>query len=452
MKLSIIGAAGVRTPLIIDEIINRQERLGITELCLMDIDEERLELIAAVTAAGESSNRLRFSIKRTTDAVTALSGADYVITTFRVGGIESRVIDERVPLDLGILGQETTGPGGFAMGLRSIPVLANYARLMQQYCPEAWLINFANPSGMMTEALHNYIHFDKAIGICDGPTSVINVASQILQVPAKDIYAEYFGLNHLGWFKSINTGLIDHQPELIQMLLSNGGVPGLDIDPEVIAALKMIPNEYLYYYYHSREAVANILKSGITRGESIAVMNSDLFNKLRELRRSEDFASLRKVHHDYIHNRSKSYMANETGHDKSDLDKLIESSEIGYAELALDLIESLNGGHPSRLILNVPNRGAITGMRQSDIVEIPAYISRNCVLPISIGEIPDHCLGLMKEIKAFEQLTIEAALEKSYKKAVAALTIHPLVADYGLSKKIVDGYLQKHGSYFPKLS
>ncbi len=252
MKLTIIGAAGVRTPLIIDEIINRQDRIGITELCLMDIDSERLELIAAVTAAGESSNRLRFSINRTTDAIKALSGADYVITTFRVGGIESRVIDERVPLDLGIIGQETTGPGGFAMGLRSIPVLADYARLMQQYCPDAWLINFANPSGMMTEALQNYIHFDKAIGICDGPTGVINVAAQVLGVSANEIYAEYFGLNHLGWFKSINTGQVDRQPELIQMLVSAGGVPGLDIDPGLIASLKMIPNEYLFYYYHSQ--------------------------------------------------------------------------------------------------------------------------------------------------------------------------------------------------------
>jgi 6-phospho-beta-glucosidase len=452
MKLTIIGAAGVRTPLIIDEIINRQDRIGITELCLMDIDSERLELIAAVTAAGESSNRLRFSINRTTDAVIALTGADYVITTFRVGGIESRIIDERVPLDLGIIGQETTGPGGFAMGLRSIPVLANYARLMQEYCPKAWLINFANPSGMMAEALHNYIHFDKAIGICDGPTSVINVVSQVLQIPVNEIYAEYFGLNHLGWFKSINTGQKDRQPELIQMLVSAGGVPGLDIDPNIIASLKMIPNEYLYYYYHSRQAVANILRSGLTRGESIAVMNNELFSRLRELRKTEDFSSLRKVHHDYIHNRSKSYMVNETGHDKSDLDKLIESSEIGYAELALDLIESLTGGKSSRLILNVPNRGAITGMRQSDIVEIPTFVTKNSILPVAIGEVPDHCLGLMKQIKAYELLTIEAALEGSYNKAINALTIHPLVGDYQLSKMIVDGYLQRHGSYFPKLS
>lgn len=452
MKLTIIGAAGVRTPLIIDEIINRQDRIGITELCLMDIDAEHLDLIAAVTAAGESSSRLRFSITRTIDPIQALSGSDYVITTFRVGGIESRVIDERVPLELGVVGQETTGPGGFAMGLRSIPVLANYANLMRKYCPDAWLINFANPSGMMTEALFNYIKFPRAIGICDGPSSILNVISLVLQVPLNEIYAEYFGLNHLGWFKSINTGQKDRQPELIQLILSEGGVPGLDIHPDMIASLKMIPNDYLYYYYHSKQAVSNIQKAGITRGESIARMNVLLFSKLRELRELEDFSNLRKVHRDYIQNRSKSYMLYETGQDKSKLANIIESSEIGYAELALDLIESLSGGKTSRLILNIPNRGSITGMDPTNIVEIPAVVSKNTVLPVAIGEVPDHCLGLMKQIKAYELLTIEAALEGSSKKAVAALTIHPLVSDYNLSKKIVDGYMKNHGEYFPKLS
>ncbi len=451
MKLTVLGAAGVRTPLIIDEIIHRQDRLGITELCLMDIDMERLELISAVTDAGESQKQLHFNITLTKDSREALFGADYVITTFRVGGIESRIIDERVPLNLGIIGQETTGPGGFAMGLRSIPILAEYANQMNQYCPDAWLINFANPSGMMTEAIRNYVHFDRVIGICDGPTSTINVIAQILQIPQNEIFAEYFGLNHLGWYKSIVVNNIDRQPELIQMLMKVGKVAGLDIDPKVIYSLGMIPNEYLYYYYHSKEAVKNIISAGITRGESISKMNINLFMKLNELREAGNFAKLRDVHHDYIHNRSRSYMENETGHDASFLEELIEGSEIGYAELALDLIESLSGGKTSRLILNIPNHGSISGMEETDIVEIPAYVSRNSVLPISIGSVPDHCIGLMKQVKAYEKLTIKAAFENSINISVAALTHHPLVADFEIATKIVNGYLEQHGDYFPKL-
>ncbi len=180
-------------------------------------------------------------------------------------------------------------------------------------------------------------------------------------------------------------------------------------------------------------------------------MNKDLFLKLKKLRDSEEFSKLREVHNDYIKSRSRSYMANETGHDTSSFEELIESSEIGYAELALDLIESLQGGRTSRLILNIPNHDSITGMAYTDIVEIPAYVSKNSVLPISIGIVPDHCLGLMKQIKAFEKLTIDAAFERSFNKSVVALTVHPLVADFKLAKKIVEQYIKQHGDYFPKL-
>jgi 6-phospho-beta-glucosidase len=149
MKIAIIGAAGVRTPLIFQAILVHQDKLDLTELSLMDLDGERLELIGALTSPVEHSAKKKFRITRTTDPQLALSGADFVITTFRVGGIESRVIDERVPLNHGILGQETTGAGGFAMGLRSIPVLIDYVQLMEKVCPNAWLINFANPAGML---------------------------------------------------------------------------------------------------------------------------------------------------------------------------------------------------------------------------------------------------------------------------------------------------------------
>ncbi len=175
MKLAILGAAGVRTPLIIEEIIRRQHQLHIHELSLMDIDQERLDLISAITIPLEAVPEVSSPSTAQPMRSTALKGADYVITTFRVGGIESRVIDERVALDLGLLGQETTGPGGFAMGLRSIPVLLHYVNLMKEHCPNAWLINFANPSGMMTEAVRSIGKWQRAVGICDGPSSMLEI-------------------------------------------------------------------------------------------------------------------------------------------------------------------------------------------------------------------------------------------------------------------------------------
>ncbi len=167
MKLAILGAAGVRTPLVLKSIAAFRSQIGLTELALMDIDGERLDLIAALSAPLEHGNDLRFSITRTTDARAALGGADFVITTFRVGGTESRVIDERVPLNHGVLGQETTGPGGFAMAMRTIPVLFDYIQLMREVCPNAWLINFANPAGLLAEAITRVAGWRRAVGICD---------------------------------------------------------------------------------------------------------------------------------------------------------------------------------------------------------------------------------------------------------------------------------------------
>jgi len=242
MKLAIIGAGGVRTPLIVKECYKKAESLNLTELALMDIDDLHLRQIELVTQSilDEEPRNLKRTI--TTDPIQALEGADYVITTFRVGGIEARVIDERLPLSQDVLGQETTGAGGFAMGLRSIPVLLGYIDLMRLYCPNAWLINFANPSGMMAEAAISAGKWDKTVGICDAPTEVQRVVSKFLNIPENDIYLDYFGLNHLGWTRQIRVHGQDILPGLIDNLEQ---LPIKDLLPfsiELIKSLKMIPN------------------------------------------------------------------------------------------------------------------------------------------------------------------------------------------------------------------
>lgn len=453
MKLTIIGAAGLRTPLIVEEIIRRQERLHITELWLMDVDERRLQIIAAITAPAENDPGTHFAIHRTTDAEEALKGADYVITTFRVGGIESRIIDEKVALHLGFLGQETTGPGGFAMGIRSIPVLLKYIKLMREVCPNAWLINFANPSGMMAEAVSEYSGWQRTVGICDGPSSMLEIIAQLAGVPLDELAMEYFGLNHLGWVRAITHKQTNIVPQLVMMLEQIGHVPGFHIDTHLVASLGMIPNEYLYYYYHSRQAVQNILAAGQTRGELVAALNNEVFERLAELGKAEDYEGMRSAHHDYIYKRGQTYMRNETGKQSSaEVQKVMdEAADLGYANLALNLIEALVGGQPRRLVVNIPNRGAITGMRPEDVVEIPAWVSKDRVEGLAIGEIPDACLGLMKQVKTYEKLTIQAAVEGSYRKAVNALAQHPLVSDYASATALVDGYLREHGDYFPRL-
>ena len=385
MKITIIGGAGLRTPIIIKAILARQNRLNIHELVLMDIDEERLELIGAITSPIENSPNTKFQITRTTDPIIALKDADFVITTFRVGGIESRIIDERVPLNHGILGQETTGPGGFAMGLRSIPVILEYVNLMRDLCPNAWLINFANPAGMLTEAVIRRSGWRRVVGICDGPSSMKLVISALLNANPEDVYLDYFGLNHLGWIKRIIYQNRDYLPDLIEQLKSSKEIPGLPFDPELIINLGMIPNEYLYYYYYGHQAVNNILKAGVSRGEQIVKINLSLLDELKQNYTMQNFSGMQNAYQLYLHRRSDSYMVNETGktHDLSALEPdIVETlSDEGYAGVALNLIEALGSEKPIVQILNVPNNGSINNLDEKDVVEIPALVMHDQIQP-----------------------------------------------------------------------
>lgn len=454
MKITILGAAGVRTPLIIQAMAKRLA--AIDELALMDTDAQRLELIGALTERVEQEIALRFKITRTTDALAALEGADFVITTFRVGGIAGRVIDERVPLSHGILGQETTGPGGFAMGLRTIPVLMDYLKLMRTVCPHAWLINFTNPSGMMTEAIIRSGGWERTIGICDAPDMMRSFAALALNAPPDEVYLDYFGLNHLGWVRAIRCQGKDYVPQFIEMIKAAGGIPGLPFATDLIDALGMIPNEYLYYYYHAHEAVENILKAPQTRGEQLLDENERLNADLMDLRREGRSGEMFDRYKAYILQRGYSYMANETdgaynvaGLDQQSIQNL---SEEGYANVALGVIEALTGSQPHVMILNVPNRGAIAGFPEDTVVEIPVMVANHQIQPLHVGAIPEHCLGLMLQVKAYERYTIAAAIEGSYQKALTALNLHPLVRDHAVAKVILDEYRIKHGDLFPQLA
>ena len=456
MKIAIIGAAGARTPLIVEAIRPRQQSLGLIELALMDIDAEHLELIGALTEPLERKD-LTFRVTRTTDLKTALNSADYVITTFRVGGMAARVVDERVPLSVGVLGQETTGAGGFAMGMRSIPVIMDIVEAMRQVCPNAWLINFANPAGMMAEAVLRVAGWWRAVGICDGPSSMHHTAATILQASLDEVHLDYFGLNHLGWVRRVKYQGKDYLPDFIATIQQAGGIPHLPFPTELIVNLGMIPNEYLYFYYFRQQAIQNILKKDQTRGEQILYLNGKFFNSLKQLHKQGNQEGMMQAYLAYLEQRQQTYMQTETGGENptsASFETAIAeaASDEGYAGVALDLIEALHGGRPKALILNILSQGAIHGMADEDVVEIPAWVSQDAIQPQAVGTVPDHCLGLMMQVKEYERLTIAAALEGSYGKARQALTLHPLVGDYELAKVILDGYVEQHGNLFPKLN
>lgn len=461
MKLTFIGAGGVRTPLVIQSILDYQERLPLTQVCLMDIDAERLDLMRLASKSRLASGA-NFNVEWTTDARQAIEGSDFIVFTFRVGLMESRVIDEQVPLKYGVLGQETTGPGGFAMAMRTIPVALDYVRLVRELAPDAWLLIFTNPAGMVTEAITRVAGFERAVGICDNPAYMLRSAAAFLGVKSHQLFPEYYGLNHLGWLRAIYLDGVDQVPAIMRALKSSKlDWHGLPFNSEMIEALGVIPNEYLYFFYYSRQSVENLLRAGQSRAQQILPFNQELYASLRRIRDEEDAPHLvDAAYARYLGKRHGTYMTIETGEKtpvsgedapvKSEAKTQIAEAAEGYSAVALSIIEALKSGQAA-LILNVPNRGALNGMADDDVVEVTCYVGNGVIRPVAMGALPEHALGLMKMIKAYERLTIQAAVEESYALAVQALALHPLVPSYEIAKKILDDYIAQHGEYFPSL-
>lgn len=461
MKLTVLGAAGIRTPLMLQSILARQPQMGLTELALMDIDANRLGLMRALCEALLEENPPAITIIWTQDARRAIQGADYVITTFRVGGMESRVIDEQVPLRYGVLGQETTGPGGFAMAMRTIPVALEYVRLVREEAPGAWFLNFTNPAGIVTEAIMNVGGYERAVGICDNPAAMWRAAAQWLGVTPDDLLVDYFGLNHLGWVRAITHRGRDRLPELIELIAARAGepLPGLPFEPGFIRLLGLIPNEYNYFYDSTAQAVAHLQQAGQSRAQQIMPFNVELYETLDQLRQDGgNAAAMKRAYLDYLTRRHETYMSIETGHrhaangERPDPNDPLASSAEGYSGVALGVIEALESAAGGVSILNVPNRGAIQGMGYDDVVEVTCYVGHGVIRPLAAGAIPDFALGLMKRVKEYERLTIQAAAEGSYDLALKALTVHPLVPSMRVARKILNDYCEQHGAYFPQLA
>ena len=460
MKLTVLGAAGVRTPLLLQSIIARQHQLGLRELVLMDTDPMRLELMRALCAAIASRSSLDFAIAWTRDARLATRGSDFVITTFRVGGMESRVIDEQVPLRHGVLGQETTGPGGFAMALRTIPVVLDYVKILREEAPDAWLLNFTTPAGIIAQAVVDFGLHERTVGICDNPASMWRTAAAWLKCVPSDLLVEYFGLNHLGWVRAVYENGRDRLPELIDFIEAHcdDELPGLPFEPGYVRMLGMVPNEYNFFYSNTRQVMENLLHSGQSRAQQIMPFNTDLYEVLDQLvQEGASSDKMEAVYLAYLDKRGETYMSLETGHKhnpvaESERDSTrIEASAEGYSGVALDVIEALCGRSAQLSILNVPNRGAITGMRSEDVVEVTCFLGQGVIRPLAMGAVPDHALGLMKSVKEYERLTIQAAMERSYDLALKALTLHPLVPSVHIARSILDDYCVQHAGNFPLL-
>lgn len=454
MKLTIIGGGGIRAPLVIKSAIRRAGTINLDEICLMDIDEEQLQIIGRICQFTAQAEGSKINVSLTTDANRALTDADYVITTIRVGKEMGRVMDERIALSHHVLGQETTGPGGFAMAMRSIPAITKYAELMTKLCPRAWMFNFTNPAGLVTQALRDS-GFDRIIGICDGANASQHWAAKYLGVSSARIQSEVFGLNHLSWSRSI---LLDGEEKIPDLLADLKFLAESDLrvfEPELIQLQKLWLNEYLYYYHYADKALNSILSEKHTRGEEVLTLNKELLEKLSEINPYQHPAAAMKAYWAYNERRGATYMnyANPTGPSMEEADKKVfdgsenETFSEGYAGVALDIVEAFESGKQIQMALNIPNAGAMNCVSHQDVVEVSCKVSREGIFPLSIGDVPPAQEVLIRTVKQYERLTVEAIRTRSIKAAYQALMAHPLVLSYSLAKTLVDEYLVAHAEY-----
>lgn len=454
MKLTLIGGAGIRAPLVIQSALKREQKIHLDEICLMDIDEDQLELIGKICQLTVKQAGSSVKLSFTTDADAALDGANYVITTIRVGKEKSRVLDERIALAHHVLGQETTGPGGFAMAMRSIPAIRQYADLMQKICPNAWMFNFTNPAGLVTQALRDS-GFEKIIGICDGANGAQHSAARYLKVAPENIRTEVFGLNHLSWSKSILVNGKDVMPQLLsdEDFLKNSDMRVFE--PSLVREIGLWMNEYLFYYHYADRAINSILAEAHTRGEEVLTLNKNLIDLLSEINPEYYPNEAMKAYWTYNERRGATYMnyARPDGITMEEADSsnyggiVDDTASEGYAGVALGIVEAFESGENVHIAVNVPNQGAIACMRDSDVVEISCDVDQDGIHPVQIGNVPEPQELLMRTVKQYERLASEAILTRSRKKAYLALMSHPLVLSYSLGRTLVDEYLKAHKQY-----
>ena len=458
MKLLLLGS-GIRTPLLIHGLLRRADALDLRELTLFDTDHERLAIMEWLACDIVRRNGGSFAVRRATSLEDAADGADFIFSAIRVGQEGSRVADERIALDAGVLGQETTGAGGFSMALRTIPVLLEYARTLERVAPQAWFVNFTNPAGLITQALRNETGL-KVVGICDTPTAMRTSIARYLGRPLDDVFIDYVGLNHLGWIRDVAVDGRSRQRELLANYpaLKAVGHEWSLFEPELVRALGLLPNEYLYYFYYRDRAVRHIRDSGSTRGMQIEAINRPLWQELGRAYRVQDADTALSIYAAAMLSRSGSYMARESGQAvpesaAADADaRLAIYEDEGYAGLAMDVMQAIVQDRRATLVLNVRNDGCLSELEDTDVVEAVCLVDAQGIRPLAQPRLPDTILGLVESIKAYERKAVEAAVHGDREAGVLALALHPLVGSWPLARQLMDAYLEQHRELLPQFA
>ncbi len=419
IKISVIGGGSTYTPELVEGFIGKKDELSVRELVLMDVDQHRLKVVGGLVARMLRAGGLTTKLTWTTDLPEAIEGAQYVITQIRVGGIAMRILDEKIPLEFGVIGQETTGPGGLACALRNVPALLKIAHEVERRAPEAFLINFTNPSGLATEALLRYTNV-KVIGLCNVPINMQRKFAEQLGVAPEQLAVDYVGLNHLSWVRGAKVSGQDVFDQLLQHAIKEAKKGGSPFPPQLLETLAMIPSYYLRYYYLCSEVVAEQKQAGKTRAEVV----QEIENELLKL------------------------YANPSLCTKPDL--LAQRGGALYSTAAVGLISAIHHNKKEVHIVNVLNRGAIPDLPPESVVEVPAQIDREGAHPLPTGPLPLVIRGLVHAVKAYEQLAIQAAVEGDERAALQALVAHPLVPSFSVAQGLWKAIRQANQAFLAR--
>ncbi len=419
------------TPELIEGFIQRAGELPVAEICLVDILAGRDKLYIVSDLAQRMLARAGLDIKVTSslDRKQALYGADFVVTQFRVGGLAARARDERFPLKYGVLGQETTGPGGFAKALRTIPVILDICRDMAELCPDAWLINFTNPAGLITETVLKHTNV-KCIGLCNVPIHMTMNVAKLLDADVRDVFIEFAGLNHLVWGRTVwhkGRNVTADVLEKIQdgATLTMKNIPDLKWDGDFLRSLGMLPCPYHRYYYMTDSILAEELAAAApggagTRAEVVQAVESRLFKLYQDPELAQKPAELEK--------RGGAY----------------------YSEAAVSLISAIYNDKREIHTVNTANHGAIGGLPADCVIEANCVVSKNGATPLAVGELPPEISGLMQHVKAYEVMAVEAGVYGDRSKALQALANHPLVPSVRVAKQLLEDLLSLNIDHLPQ--
>jgi 6-phospho-beta-glucosidase len=418
VKIAVVGGGSTYTPELIEGFHTRRDRLPVDELVLHDIDEERLSVVGGLARRILDRHEWPGQLVVTRDRDRALDGADYVIVQLRVGGQAARLVDETLPLEYGCIGQETTGPGGFAKALRTVPVVLDIARETERRGAKgAWLIDFTNPVGIVMQALLDQGH--RAIGLCNSAMGFQRRFAHLLGVPPERVLLDHVGLNHLTWERAVMVDGEDRLPELIEKFADQvAGDIGLPAD--LIRLLGAVPSYYLRYFYATdevlREQVSGRKKS---RAEEVMEIERGLLEMYRDPNLTEKPALLER--------RGGAY----------------------YSEAAAQLIASLQADSQDQQVVDIRNDGALPDLPDDAVVEIPARVGSEGANAARLEPLAPEMLGLVQQVKAYERLTVLAAVEGDRDTALKALLANPLVAQYKVARPLLDALLEANRAHLP---